>query len=323
MDVVAGKTLQTKEALMHVLYHGSEARGRAWKEAVTSALPQVRFSCWPDVEGLSEIRHVVAWTLPDEVIAALPKFEVLFSVGAGIDQLDVSRLPADLRIVRMIEPGIIETMADYVTMGVLALHRDLHFHINEQRAGRWTWRDAAPANECRVGVMGLGELGRAALAKLRLHGFRLSGWSRTQHTVDGVECFAGEAGLTPFLAQSDILICLLPLTDETRHILNARTFAAMPRGARVLNAARGGHLVQNDLLSALDSGQLAAAMLDVTDPEPLPAGHPFYSHPNIIMTPHIAGITRTGSAVRSLIDNLGRELRGEPLVGEVDRSRGY
>lgn len=308
---------------MEILYHGNPARGQAWQAAVTRALPQVRFTCWPDAENLAEVRHAVAWTLPDEVIAALPKLETLFSVGAGIDQLDTARLPAHLRIVRMVEPGIIDTMADYVAMAALALHRDLPFHLAEQRAGRWTWRDVAPARQCRVGVMGLGELGRASLAKLAPLGFRLSGWSRSQYAIDGVDCFAGEAGLAPFLGSCDILVCLLPLTDETRHILNRETFALLPRGARLVNAARGGHLVQDDLLEALGSGQLAAAMLDVTDPEPLPAGHPFYSHPAILMTPHVAGITRTDSAVVSLIDNLGRLLRGEPLVGEVDRGRGY
>lgn len=309
--------------MIRVVHLGPEKRGRLWREAVGKALPQVSFELWPDVEDPAAVRHVVAWTLPDEVIAAFPNIEILFSVGAGIDQLDVARLPENLRIVRMIEPGIIGTMADYVTMGVLALHRDLAFHIAEQRLGRWTWRDVAPARECRVGVMGLGELGRAALAKLALHGFQLSGWSRSAHQVDGVECFAGDDGMAPFLARSDILVCLLPLTEQTRGILNAKAFAAMPRGARLLNVARGGHLVQDDLLAALDSGQLLAAMLDVTDPEPLPAGHPFYTHPAILMTPHVAGITRTDSAVHSLIDNLRRLVEGRPLVGEVDRRRGY
>lgn len=320
---MASQASTTKYFLMHVLYHGDEARGRVWREAVTRALPQVRFSMWPPADGLTDIRCVVAWTLPDSVLAALPNLEILFSVGAGIDQLDISRLPANLRIVRMIEPGITRTMADYVAMGVLALHRDLPFHINEQRAGRWSWRDVSPANECRVGVMGLGELGRAALASLAPHGFRLLGWSRSPHRMAGVQCFAGDGGLAPFLAQSDILVCLLPLTTDTRHILNRTTFAAMPKGARLLNVARGGLLVQEDLLVALASGQLAAAMLDVTDPEPLPAGHPFYSHPAILLTPHVAGITRTDSAVNSLIDNLGRVLKKEPLIGEVDRRRGY
>lgn len=308
---------------MELLYHGNPARGLAWQEAVTCALPEVRFTCWPDAVNPAEIRHIVAWTLPDEVIAALPNLEVLFSVGAGIDQLDTARLPEQLRIVRMIEPGIIGTMADYVSMATLALHRDLPFHVAEQRAGRWSWRDVAPAQQCRVGVMGLGKLGRASLAKLAPLGFRLSGWSRSQYAIEDVDCFAGEAGLAPFLAGCDILVCLLPLTDETRHILNRNTFAKLPRGAKLINAARGGHLVQDDLLAALESGQLASAMLDVTDPEPLPAGHPFYTHSAILLTPHVAGITRTDSAAVSLIDNLGRLLRGEPLVGEVYRRRGY
>lgn len=308
---------------MEILYHGDAARGLAWQAAVTHALPQVRFSCWPDAGDLGSIRHVVAWTLPDEIIAALPNLEILFSVGAGIDQLDTARLPAHLRIIRMVEPGITDTMADYVAMAALALHRNLPFHLAEQRAGRWTWRDVAPAQQCRVGVMGLGELGRASLAKLVPLGFRLSGWSRSQVMIDGVDCFAGKDGFAPFLAGCDILVCLLPLTEETRGILNRNTLAMLPRGAKLINAARGGHLVQDDLLAALESGHLASAMLDVTDPEPLPPGHPFYVHPAILLTPHVAGITRTDSAGVSLIQNLGRLLRGEPLIGEVDRCRGY
>jgi glyoxylate/hydroxypyruvate reductase len=320
---VAGPALETRKNLMEVVYHGVAARGRAWQEAVSQALPQVRFSCWPDVADPDAVRHLVAWTVPDELLAALPGLEILFSVGAGIDQLDTARLPANLRIVRMIEPGITDTMVDYVAMAALALHRDLPFHLAEQRAGRWSWRDVAPAQQCRVGVMGLGELGRASLARLAPLGFRLSGWSRSHYTIEGVDCYAGEAGFEPFLASCDILVCLLPLTDETRHILNRDTFSMLPRGAKLINAARGGHLVNDDLLAALESGQLSAAMLDVTDPEPLPADHPFYSHPAILMTPHVAGITRTDSAVVSLIHNLRRLLRGEPLVGEVDRGRGY
>ena len=308
---------------MRVLHVGDEARGRAWAAAVSHALPEVEFSCWPDVADTAGIRHLVAWTLPDELIAALPDLEVLFSVGAGIDQLALDRLPPDLRIVRMIEPGITRTMADYVSMAVLALHRDLPFHLAAQRSGQWLWRDVPPAAQRRVGIMGLGELGQAALAALAPHGFQLSGWSRTARVIPGVRCFGGEDTLPDFLAQADILVCLLPLTDETRGILCRRTFAHLPRGASLVNVARGGHLVQDDLLEALAEGQLSAAMLDVTTPEPLPAGHPFYTHPAILLTPHVAGVTRTDSAVEVLIDNLRRELAGQPLIGEIDRSRGY
>lgn len=312
---------------MRVLHYGDEARGKAWSEVIDRELPEVDFRCWPDLgpdlSKASEIRHLVAWTLPDEVLGALPNLEVLFSIGAGVDQLALDRLPAHLRIVRMIEPGITNTMADYVSMAVLALHRDLPFFLAEQRAGRWTWRNVPPAAERSVGVMGLGELGQAALAALAPHGFRLSGWSRSRHAIPGVRCFAGASEMDEFLAGSEILVCLLPLTDDTRGILCRETFARLPRGARLVNAARGGHLVQADLITALEQGQLGGAVLDVADPEPLPPGHPFYSHPAILLTPHVAGITRTGSAVQSLIANLRRELAGQPLAGEIDRARGY
>lgn len=308
---------------MQVHYYGDEERGRLWRDAVSRALPGVEFALWSDAVNPAAVRTLVAWTLPDDLIVRLGNLETLFSIGAGVDQLDLGRLPDHVQVVRMIEPGITDTMADYVAMAVLALHRDLPFHIAEQRAGRWSWRDVPPARQRSVGVMGLGELGRAALAALAPHGFRLCGWSRSAHDIEGVECFAGETGLAPFLARCEILVCLLPLTDATRHILNRRTFAAMPRGARLVNVARGGHLAQDDLLTALDSGQISAAVLDVADPEPLPAGHPFYTHPAILMTPHVAGITRSDSAVLSLIDNLRRMTEGQRPVGIVDRRRGY
>ncbi len=310
--------------MMQVLHYGDAARGKAWAETIGRELPAVDFRCWPDLrDDACAIRHLVAWTLPGEVLAALPNLEVLFSVGAGVDQLALDRLPPDLRIVRMIEPGITQTMADYISMAVLALHRDLPFFIAEQRAGRWIWRNVPPAAERSVGIMGLGELGQAALAALAPHGFRLSGWSRSPHAIAGVRCYAGAEAMDAFLAEAEILVCLLPLTDDTRGILHRDLFARMPRGARLVNAARGGHLVQPDLLEALGTGQLSAAILDVTDPEPLPPGHPFYTHPAIMLTPHVAGITRIDSAVHSLIENLRRELAGQPLVGEIDRSRGY
>lgn len=308
---------------MRLLHVGDEERGLLWRDAVRAALPEVSFECWPDVERTEEIRHVIAWTLPQDVLDALPNLEVLFSVGAGIDQLDPERLPQGLRIVRMIEPGITDTMADFVSMAVLALHRNLPFHLANQRAGIWQWCDVPPARQRSVGVMGLGELGQAALAALAPHGFRLSGWSRSPRQIPGVSCHSGTDGMDAFLSQAEILVCLLPLTNETRGILCRETFARMPRGASLVNVARGGHLVQDDLLAALDDGQLSAAFLDVTSPEPLPADHPFWLHPGIILTPHVAGITRRDSAVQALIDNVRRELAGQPLLGEVDLTRGY
>jgi glyoxylate/hydroxypyruvate reductase A len=171
--------------------------------------------------------------------------------------------------------------------------------------------------------MGLGELGLAALSALRGFDFRLSGWSRSGRDLPGVRCHAGADELDAFLAACDILVCMLPLTAETRGVLNRDLFSRLPRGARLVNVGRGGHLVQQDLLEALESGQITAAVLDVTDPEPLPADHPLRRHPAVIVTPHVAGVTRRETAVHTLLDNVRRLARGEELEGEVDRRRGY
>jgi glyoxylate/hydroxypyruvate reductase len=307
-----------------LLYHGLAERGQVWREIVAARVPQLPFLRW----GLDEVdrqavRYIAAWNAPADFIAQFPNLEILFSVGAGIDQLPLAALPQQVRVVRMVESGIITGMAEYVAMACLALHRDLPFFVSEQRAGRWSYRHTRLASDSRIGIMGLGELGRAALEVLRPLGFPLSGWSRSAREIDGVACFAGEEGFDAFLAQADILVCLLPLTDETRGILCRDTFAKMPAGSALVNAGRGGHLVAEDLIDALDSGRLRAAMLDVTSPEPLPEGNPIYSHPAIFLTPHVAAETRHESAGKVLADNLERLLAGESLLGEVDRTRGY
>lgn len=309
---------------MTLLYHGLEARGLVWRDIVAARVPQMPFLRWGhDAVDPQEVRYIAAWNAPTEFIAQFPNLEILFSVGAGIDQLPINALPPQVRVVRMVEQGIITGMAEYVAMACLALHRDLPFFISEQRAGRWSYRHTRLASQSRIGVMGLGELGRAALEVLKPLGFPLSGWSRTARAIEGVTCFAGAEAFDAFLAQSDILVCLLPLTAETRGILCRETFAKMPEGSAVINAGRGGHLVAEDLIAALDAGQLRAAMLDVTSPEPLPEGHAFYHHPAIFLTPHVAAETRHETAGNVLADNLERLLKGEPLLGEVDRTRGY
>jgi glyoxylate/hydroxypyruvate reductase A len=171
--------------------------------------------------------------------------------------------------------------------------------------------------------MGLGTLGQAALGRLAPFGFQLRGWNRSARTIPDVRCFTGEAELGAFLSDCDFVVCLLPLTDETRGILSTALFRQLPRGARLVNAGRGGHLVEADLLVALDDGTLSAAMLDVTALEPLPADHPFWSHPRIVLTPHIASETQAESAGRVLVDNIRRHRAGQPLIGLVDRGRGY
>lgn len=308
---------------MALLHLGDEERGALWKEVFAREMPEVDFRCWPNVGRADDIRYLVAWTVTEEQIASLPNLEILFSVGAGVDQLDLSRIPDHVRVVRMIESGITNTMAEYVTMAALALHRDMPFYLDAQRSGQWNPRDVLLCSERSVGFMGLGEMARASIARLAPLGFDLRGWSRRPTNIQGVTTFAGKADFDAFLGDTDILICLLPLTEDTRGILCRDLFAMLPKGASVINVARGGHLVEPDLLDALESGQLCYAFLDVCDPEPLPSDHPFHSHPSIFLTPHIAGVTRKETAVHSLIANVRRELEGLPLDGEVNRRRGY
>jgi glyoxylate/hydroxypyruvate reductase A len=206
---------------------------------------------------------------------------------------------------------------------VLTVHRDLFDYGVQQRQQVWRELPLTPASHRRVGVLGLGVLGTAVLERLRLFGFACAGWSRSAREIEGVDCYAGEGALDAFLARTDILICLLPLTPATRGLLDAALFAKLPRGASLIQTGRGPHLNQQDLLAALDSGQLQNAILDVTDPEPLPAGHPLWTHPRVRITPHIASATRPESAVYVVLENLRRHRDGLPMIGEVDRRRGY
>ena len=308
---------------MTLLYTSDAERGRIWRAIFAAEAADVAFVDPNDPHDPATIRYLAAWNPSADLIATLPALDVLFSIGAGIDQFDMTRLPPHVRVVRMIEPGIRQGMVEYVTMAVLALHRNLIDHGIAQREGRWNPIKLVPAGQRRVGVMGLGNLGQAVLEGLAPFGFALSGWSRSAHVIDGVACHAGEAALPDFLSGCDILICLLPLTPETRGILCWDRLAQLPSGASLINVGRGGHLVEQDLLSLLDEGHMSGAVLDVFDPEPLPAGHAFWTHPRIIMTPHIASMTRADSAARALIANIRRHRSGQPMEGEVARGRGY
>jgi len=308
---------------MTFLYKSAPERGAVWARHFAEHAPDIPFRVWPDTGDPAQVRYLAAWTLPPDLAKTFPNLELLFCVGAGVDQLDLSQVPQSIPVVRMIEPGLVDGMVEFGTLAVLAIHRDWLSYAAQQREQRWHALPVRQAAERTVGVMGLGVLGQAVIEKLRGFGFRCAGWSRTPRRIDGVDCFAGEASLPAFLARLDILICLLPLTGTTRGILDRRVFDAMPQGAALVSLGRGGHLVQDDLLRALDSGRLSAAILDVTDPEPLPAGHPFWTHPRVAITPHIASETQAESSAKVLLENLRRHRRGEPLVGVVDRSRGY
>jgi len=308
---------------MHILYKSDPQRGALWQQWLAQHAPDIQLHLWPETGDPLEVEMLIAWQPPERLLETFPGLKALLSVGAGADQFDLAALPPDLPVVRMIEPGLTQGMVEYVTFAVLGIHRDMVRYLQQQREARWQVHSVTPAAARRVGVMGLGELGQAALRQLVSLGFDCAGWSRTSRQLDGVRCFHGAAQLGDFLARCDILVCLLPLTAETRGLLNRDLFAQLPPGAALVQAGRGAQLNHADLLAALDSGRLGAAVIDVTDPEPLPPSHLFWRHPAIWLTPHIASQTQNESAVAALLENLRRYQRGEPMIGLIDRARGY
>ncbi|MBS0536752.1 MAG: glyoxylate/hydroxypyruvate reductase A [Proteobacteria bacterium] len=297
-------------------------RAPVFAEALARELPDIRLVTDKTAVDPADVRYVLTWLAPDD-LTRYPNLEVVFSTGAGVDQIDLSRVPAHLKLVRMVDDSIGRMMQEYATLAVLALHRDLPDYLAFKAKGQWKPLPVRAAAERRIGVLGLGALGQAVIERLVPFGFPISGWSRTPKTIPHVTCFHGDAQFNAFLAQSDLLICMLPLTPETTAILNAATFAGLPRGASLVHMGRGGHLDQAALLEALDSGQLSAAFMDVTIPEPLPADHPIWRHPKIILTPHIASITPSDRVARAVIDNIKRHQAGHDMIGLIDRSRGY
>lgn len=309
---------------MSFLLKSTPERAKVWKPLFNHALPHLAFHVWPETGNPEEVRFLATWEPPSDLLTRFPNLEVIFSVGAGVDQFDMSAIPEHVTIIRMIEPGLTDGMVDYVLWAVLTLHRDGLTYIAQQKNHVWKTRPNLVAAQRRVGIMGLGTLGAPVARALALNGFTCSGWSRSRHAMPDVTCYAGVEELGTFLATTDILVCLLPLTDATRGILNTSLFEKLPRGAQLINAARGAHLVVPDLLEVLESGQISAAILDVTDPEPLPTDSPLWDDPRIFITPHIASSSQTETAGRVLLDTVERYLAGERnFPSRVDRSKGY
>ncbi|MEE8279610.1 MAG: glyoxylate/hydroxypyruvate reductase A [Alphaproteobacteria bacterium] len=309
---------------MAILFKSAFDSAHDWQGELARLLPDQDVRPWPEVGAPEEIEFAIVWAPEPGELECYPNLRAIFSLGAGVDNiLSDPDLPAGVPVVRLVDPELTRQMSEYVVLNVLRHHRDFPAYEHFQRKGQWRRLPAPEAAATGVGFMGLGVLGSDAARKLRPFGFRLMGWTRRPRRLKGVRCLHGPEGRNPFLARSDILVCLLPLTPATRGILNAETFAALPQGAAVINCARGAHLVERDLLEALDSGHLSGATLDVFDTEPLPEGHPFWGHPKITVTPHIAGVTLPHSAAERVAANIRRLQKGEPLADVVDLEAGY
>ena len=304
---------------MRVVFHCPWPNAEAWLAALRARGPEFAFDPWPEVARPEAIEAAVVWRPPAGMLRQLPRLRVICAMGAGVDHLfDPGLEPPRAPVVRLADPVMSERMASYVLAAVLYHQRHLGRYREQQRERVWRQMAHADAADIRVGVMGLGAMGRATAELLARVGYAVAVWSRRPRSIAGVRCFAGRGEFGEFLGRSDFLACLLPLTPATRGILNRATFDALPEGAVVINAARGGHLVEADLIAALDAGRLAGAVLDVFAVEPLPDDHPLWRHPKVLITPHVASLSNPSTGAAQIVATLRAVRAGKRPAHLVD-----
>jgi glyoxylate/hydroxypyruvate reductase A len=309
---------------MALIFYSDSDRFEPWRDALTEAIPGLEVRSWDRAGDPAEIDFALVWLPPQGALRRFPNLKAILNLGAGVDALlKDPDLPKGVPIVRMVDDDLAKCMAEYVLLHVLRYHREQPALDAQRKRREWRIIASPAAVHRRVGVMGLGAMGGEAARHLLAVGFDVASWTRSPRSTPGVEGFHGADGLGPFLARTEILVCLLPLTQETEGILDRDLFYRLPRGACLINAGRGGHQVEADILAALDAGQLGGATLDVFRTEPLPADSPFWTHPKVTVTPHNASITNPGSAVRHVVESIRRARAGEPLRNVVDPAVGY
>ena len=293
-----------------------------WLQALQALEPELDLRVWPQDEDRREVSFVVAWNAPQGVFLEYPELRAISSMGAGVDTLLADRsIPESIAISRIVDPHLVEQMVRYVLSAVLTYGSRLHHYWQQQQRQQWQ-----PLPQCEigtVGILGLGQIGSAVARRCTQLGLTVAGWSRRPKQLEQVATYAGQAQLSSFLGQAQVLICLLPLTPETAGILNYAHLSQLPQGAYLINAARGGHLVEADLLRLLDRAHLAGACLDVFTQEPLPSDHPFWQRPEIIVTPHSASLTSPAAVAPQLLENYRRVRENLPLLNPVSRRLGY
>jgi glyoxylate/hydroxypyruvate reductase A len=307
-----------------ILYSSAIDDPAPWKKFFAERRPDLDFRVWPEVGNPADIRYALVWSAKEGLLKSLPNLVAIFSLGAGVDQILRDReFPKHVPLFRLVDAGLKEQMSEYAIYGVLRRHRRMDLYEAQQTAHRWEMQPAVHPSERTVGVMGLGVFGSDAAVKLAGLGFRVLGWSRTPKRLANIESFAGREGLDPFLARSEILVNLLPLTAETRGILSRRLFEKLPRGAALIHLGRGAHLDEADLIAAIAEGRIGWAMLDVFPNEPLPPDHPLWSNPAVFVTPHVAAQPVSDVALGYVLSNLDRFERGEEPMGRVNPDVGY
>jgi glyoxylate/hydroxypyruvate reductase A len=305
---------------VNILFASTKEKPEFWIPLLQKLLPSDRFYGWPDING-GDIDVALVATHPKGTFAQLPKLKLIQSLWMGVENIvHDPELPRGVPVARLIDPGMVAAMGETVIAYVLDWHRHFWCYRDFQRQKLWKRRRQYLASDRTVGILGLGELGGSIALKLRAMGFNVAGWSRRPKRLDGVFC---STDLDDVIRRSDALVCLLPLTEKTRGIMNSRTLSLIRKDGCLINVARGAHVVMPDLLAALDAGHLAHAYLDVFEPEPLPADSPLWAHPGLTITPHIAALSEPRTSVGKIAENLERLRRGEAPLNTVDFAAGY
>ena len=312
---------------MRISFCCSDTKPQPWVDGLKAAFPEADVTLWS--AGAAPADYAVVWAPPQQFFDEQQQLKGIFNIGAGVDALMKLRLPAGVPVVRLDDAGMSVQMAEFVCHAVVRHFRELDSYEADIAEGKWSYRRPRLRTDYPVGVMGLGVLGERVGRALAQFDFPVNGWSRSPKTIDGVQCFSGEVGgqgLQDFLAASRILVCLLPLTPDTRDILNRDTLSRLRPGGYVINVARGAHLVEEDLLALIDSGHLAGAALDVFRTEPLPAEHPFWKHPKVTVTPHTSARTLREESIAQIAGKIRSLAAGaaiNTLAGVVDPKKGY
>ncbi len=307
----------------HILFNSDLDSPDQWRMALSRHLVDFEFSIGSACARPDTVDVALLWKLPSDGLAACTRLKVIISLGAGIDQLDPAGLPRGIPVVRLVDASLTRTMVEYAKTAVWRHLRGFHRFERRAREGKWQFEPPKSARHAVIGVLGLGELGGEIARALAAEGMQVHGWSRGAKSLPGVQTWAGRTALTQMVSTCDVVINVLPLTSETRSILDRNLFQHFRSKACLVNIGRGPHLVEADLLEALEAGRIEAATLDVFMQEPLPMEHPFWNHPAILVTPHVAGLSDPDQAARMVADNIGRAMRGEPLLHVVQAERGY
>lgn len=308
---------------MSILLVAQRRNMKPFRDAILNVDPNIDVEIWPNTTNPSRVQFAVAWHHPQQIWKSYPNLKVISSLGAGVDHLlKDNSIPDNVHLTRVVVPSLADQMCDYVLTAVLNIIRNSEIYRDQQEESIWKIQPAYPKDELTVGVMGLGELGSATAKRLQLNGFNVNGWAQSEKKLKGISTFtAGTLG--EFLNRTNILVNLLPLTPQTDGILDLDLFKELKKPAFLINVARGEHLVEEDLVYALDKGLITHAILDVFCTEPLPESHPFWGRKKITITPHIASVTDPNEVAVLLVENYKRTLSGMGLLNEVDRKRGY